>query len=64
MPTMLIPIAGFRDHHHSSEIKPDDWNQWIALGGAAIGIAALAGQTDAQVDAIFAAAQALDNPTP
>jgi len=28
------------------------------------GIAALAGQTDAQVDAIFAAAQALDNPTP
>ena len=27
------------------------------------GIAALAGQTDAQVDAIFAAAQALDNPT-
>jgi PAS domain-containing protein len=39
MPTMLIPIAGFRDHHHSSEIKPDDWNQWIALGGAAIGIA-------------------------
>ena len=28
------------------------------------GIAALAGQTDARVDAIFAAAQALDNPTP
>ena len=28
------------------------------------GIAALAGRTDAQVDAIFAAAQALDNPTP
>jgi hypothetical protein len=28
------------------------------------GIAALAGKTDAQVDAIFAAAQALDNPTP
>jgi len=28
------------------------------------GIAAGAGKTDAQVDAIFAAAQALDNPTP
>jgi hypothetical protein len=28
------------------------------------GIAALAGRTDAQVDAIFAVAQALDNPTP
>jgi hypothetical protein len=28
------------------------------------GIASLAGRTDAQVDAIFAAAQALDNPTP
>jgi hypothetical protein len=28
------------------------------------GIAAVAGKTDAQVDAIFAAAQALDNPTP
>ena len=28
------------------------------------GIAALARQTDAQVDAIFAAAKALDNPTP
>jgi hypothetical protein len=28
------------------------------------GIAALAGRTDAQVDAIFAAAQALDNPAP
>ena len=28
------------------------------------GIAAVAGRTDAQVDAIFAAAQALDNPTP
>ena len=39
MHSMLIPLAGLRDHHHSSEIKPDDWNQWIALGGAAIGIA-------------------------
>ncbi len=28
------------------------------------GIAALAGRTEAQVDAIFAAAQVLDNPTP
>ena len=37
---MLIPIAGLRDHHHS-EIKPDvdEWNQWIALGGAVVGIA-------------------------
>ena len=41
MPTIPIPIAELRDYRHHSEIKPDvdEWNQWIALGGAALGIA-------------------------
>lgn len=34
MHTLLFPHAGFQEPRHQAEIKPDEINDWIALGAA------------------------------
>ena len=64
-PAITFAINGIADA--TEKLKAQTWwatAQTVRRAHPLVaGIAALAGQTDAQVDAIFAAAQALDNPT-
>ena len=37
MPTMILPLAGLQ-HQTDSEIKPEEWNEYIALGGTVLAV--------------------------